>query len=224
MKAYLKLFPVLFLAVVMAQLYGTFHPYTLEVLNLVSKPLIMVTLMLFYYASKGFRKFDIVFYIAMLFSLLGDVLLMFQEDKPDFFMFGLGAFLIAQISYAISFAKAPEAQEVPIIKKYPLLMAIFGGYGFWVFTTLKPQLGSLQIPVMIYMIAILAMGITALNRYGKVPSKSWQYIMGGALLFIASDSILAFNKFNAEIEDAGFWIMLTYMGAQFMIVKGKTLE
>jgi len=46
----------------------------------------------------------------------------------------------------------------------------------------------------------------------------------GSILFVWSDSLIAFNKFSLEIPLAGFWIMLTYMAAQYLIMRGLILE
>jgi uncharacterized membrane protein YhhN len=45
-------------------------------------------------------------------------------------------------------------------------------------------------------------------------------MMFGALLFVASDSILAINKFYLPFEFAGIFIMLTYGLAQLLITIG----
>jgi uncharacterized membrane protein YhhN len=50
--------------------------------------------------------------------------------------------------------------------------------------------------------------------------KAGQCMMMGALLFVASDSVLAVNKFYQPFEAAGIIIMLTYGLAQLLIVKG----
>ncbi len=221
MKFYHKVFPFFFGLIAIAQLYSTFHPYTLDWLNYISKPLIMISLLLWYLSSKAPKgKWYFMGIVAILFSLVGDLFLMFQEDQPSLFLFGLGAFLAAQISYALAFSKVPVIPEIPIIKRYPLLIAVFGAYGFWIFTTLRPTLHKLELPVLFYMVAILSMGIAALNRYGRVSKKSFYLVMLGALFFIASDSILAFSKFHKPILESGFWIMGTYIAAQFLIVTG----
>jgi len=221
MKFYTKYFPIIFGLIALAQLYSTFHPYTLDWLNYLSKPLIMISLLLWYVgSSSGKGDWYKAGIVAIVFSLFGDVFLMFQEDRPSFFMLGLGSFLIAHIAYALAFSKALVVPEIPIIKKYPLVLAVFGIYGFWVFAQLRSNLHELELPVLIYMIAILVMGIAALNRFGRVSRKSFFLVMIGALLFIASDSIIAFSKFSKPIEEAGFWIMLTYIIAQYFIVRG----
>ena len=225
MSLYRKLFPGFFILVAIAQLYSTFHPYTLDWLNYLSKPLIMLSLLGWYLSSNSPKgKWYKTGIAAILFSLAGDALLMFQEEAANFFLLGIGAFLIAQVFYSVSFSRAPQIQDIPILKKYPLLMAVFAVYGVWVFTRLRPNLHEFELPVLFYMIAILLMGITALNRYGRVSWMSFLLVMTGALLFIVSDSLIAFSKFEKEIAKGGFWIMLTYIIAQYLMVRGLREE
>ena len=42
----------------------------------------------------------------------------------------------------------------------------------------------------------------------------------GAIFFVTSDSILAIDKFHEPIPLASFWIMITYLIAQFCITDG----
>ncbi|MFM8914325.1 MAG: lysoplasmalogenase family protein, partial [Flammeovirgaceae bacterium] len=64
------------------------------------------------------------------------------------------------------------------------------------------------------------LSITALFRYGRTTSKSFTYVMMGALLFMTSDSLLAINKFLNPLPLSGISIMLTYCLAQYLIVEG----
>jgi uncharacterized membrane protein YhhN len=45
-------------------------------------------------------------------------------------------------------------------------------------------------------------------------------ILSGAIFFVSSDSILAFNKFYAPVPLASFLIMITYLVAQYLITVG----
>jgi len=80
------------------------------------------------------------------------------------------------------------------------------------------------VPALIYMIVILLMSISALNRYERVSLRSFTEVFIGALLFMVSDSLLAINKFSQPIPSASFFIMLTYITAQYFIVKGMIDE
>jgi len=88
------------------------------------------------------------------------------------------------------------------------------------FMYLRPNLGEMILPVMAYMAILIGMNIAALNRYKKVNDRSFWLVMLGALLFLISDSILAINKFDHLINNAGVYIMFTYLLAQYLIVQG----
>jgi len=64
----------------------------------------------------------------------------------------------------------------------------------------------------------------ALNRSGRVGAMSFKLVFVGSLLFLLSDSMIAFNKFNSDIPLAGFLIMITYVAAQYLIMRGLILE
>ena len=50
--------------------------------------------------------------------------------------------------------------------------------------------------------------------------KAAAWLMTGAILFVSSDSLLAFNKFFSAFNYAGLIIMLTYGVAQLLITEG----
>jgi uncharacterized membrane protein YhhN len=85
---------------------------------------------------------------------------------------------------------------------------------------LYPVLGELKIPVMVYAIVLVVMTLNALLRLGKTTSPSFWMVFVGALLFMASDSLLAINKFLDPLPFGNIWVMTTYMSAQYLIVKG----
>ena len=87
-------------------------------------------------------------------------------------------------------------------------------------TLLLPSLGELKIPVVVYALTISTMLLFAFKG-----SLHWQnpaniFILVGAIFFVASDSILAINKFYTTLPLSSFWIMTTYLVAQFCITSG----
>ncbi len=82
---------------------------------------------------------------------------------------------------------------------------------------LWPYLGKMKFPVIAYMLVILSMGWQALNRWTAAGQRGSGLALVGALLFIASDSILAVNKFRGRLPGAHFYILSTYFTAQWLI-------
>jgi uncharacterized membrane protein YhhN len=85
---------------------------------------------------------------------------------------------------------------------------------------LLPTLGNLKIPVFVYAIILSTMLLFAFKGYLKWSKPAGSYILLGAIIFVCSDSILAFNKFYKPILFSSFLIMATYLLAQYLIVVG----
>ena len=69
--------------------------------RVVSKPMIMASLIGFYISSA--KKQSNAFLLAMIFALFGDIFLMFNGE--EFFLIGLSCFLVMQLLYTITFLK-----------------------------------------------------------------------------------------------------------------------
>lgn len=191
-------------------------------LRFFSKPLIIVGLIgYFYHIIRPISSTLLAKSVlgALIFSLIGDVLLLSEQ----FFIYGIGAFLLAHVCYIIGFKVAQKAPESIInynfIKTFFINLPIYFLAAF-TFYIINPNLGVFKIPVILYIIVIVSMVTTARERYGKCnPTSYWQVFVGACMFFIA-DSFIALNKFYQPIPDAGIIIMGTYAIAQLMIVMG----
>ena len=159
---------------------------------------------------------------GMVFSWLGDVLLMCQETGGGslFFMLGLGSFLVAQLLYATAFIRFPTGGASFLWKNGWLLLpfALFLA-GFLKF--LWPGLpDEMKLPVSFYGFAILTMAVSSLTFFGKTDRLTAWMVFAGALLFVKSDCLLAVNKFSQPFGHAHEAIMLTYLAGQFLIASG----
>lgn len=186
----------------------------------IAKPLIVVALLLYYLSHAGENVSKVVV-IALLLSLAGDVLLMLNSEIRDLFVAGLVAFLLAHVAYILGYrqhqsGKTDALHGVQRVRySMPIVLA-----GAGLVIILLPHLGPLKIPVVIYALVLVVMVLSALYRFGKTTLASFWLVLGGALLFMTSDSILAINKFLSPLPMAGFWIMLTYGAAQWCITVG----
>jgi uncharacterized membrane protein YhhN len=158
--------------------------------------------------------------LAVIFSLIGDVLLLPQLSQ-DYFVLGLLSFLCAHICYIILFLKVPHRPlEVPFIRRNPWLIFLAILFGIWMFTKTKTGAGPIAWAVLIYILVILTMALTAFNREGRVARVSFMLVSLGAILFMVSDSVLAWNKFHHPIENSPWYILSSYALAQLFIVRG----
>jgi uncharacterized membrane protein YhhN len=193
-------------------------------LDFFCKPALLITLGLYYWASQKQRQEPVVLAVlmAIIFSCVGDVFLMLQRSNPNYFMFGLGAFLFAHIFYIFSYKQhqGEEAgNELQGLKKIRFALPIvLAGSGL--VTILYNRLGDLKIPVLVYAGVLTYMVLVALFRFGKTNAGSFAMVFGGAILFMMSDSLIAINKFLEPLSNAGFWVMITYIAGQYLIVEG----
>jgi uncharacterized membrane protein YhhN len=184
----------------------------------VSKPLLLPTLMeLFLVSVKGIEtKWKNAILGALFFSWVGDVALMFDKTYSFMFMIGLGGFLIAHIHYVFVFLKS-SSKGKGIRKQAWFIIPVFVIYTAGLISVLWPHLGELRIPVFVYAIVLMMMGIAAVSRNVKT---GFYWVLLGAIMFVISDSILAINKFFNPFAAARVLTMLTYTLAQLFIVLG----
>ena len=83
-----------------------------------------------------------------------------------------------------------------------------------------PGLGDLLVPVLIYALVLLGMGVWAHKRRGATSTASFKLVALGAILFVVSDGLIAVNKFAYPIPAERILIMSIYMTAQYLIVQG----
>ena len=191
----------------------------IQLVEYITKPMIVALLVVYFLSQTGGIVSGIKKWIvsALIFSWMGDVLLMFQPNASVFFLLGLSAFLVAHIFYIIFFHYVRVREN---IKSKPLLLFIVVAYYFSLILLLSPYLGDMKLPVRVYGIVISFMFMLAMHTLFIKNKIAGRYMVIGALLFVVSDSVLAVNKFYQPFEPAGILIMLTYGLAQFFIAEG----
>ncbi|WDF65138.1 lysoplasmalogenase [Flavobacterium sp. KACC 22763] len=190
-----------------------------ERFDLFLKPILIPIIGFGAYFYRKFQSKNILL-AALVFSWLGDVILLFTDLGEIYFILGLVCFLTAHIIYCILFNKQKR-----IRKKQNKPLFIFGSiliafYLIGMVSVLMPYLGDLEIPVSIYASVISIMLLFAFNGFLVWEKPGNQLVFLGAVFFVISDSILALNKFYAPIPKSSFFIMLTYLLAQYLIVVG----
>lgn len=169
-----------------------------------TKPLLLPLITWIYYlkAKNNCILPNNAFVLGLLFSFLGDLLLLFDWGLLP----GLGSFLIAHILYIVSFRRAIRGKKRFFI---PFILVYLGLLLYYLF----PHLAEMRVPVIIYGITISTM-----LWYSFRTERRWLII--GALLFVTSDSILAVNLFVKQTTLLSLLVMITYFLAQLALVQG----
>jgi uncharacterized membrane protein YhhN len=189
------------------------------------KPLIMIWIASYFILFRKKRSFTVPVLAAFFFSWVGDNFLMFSERNELFFFAGVGGFFLAQLSYIYLFSKYKENEAKGFLRRNLWISLLFIAYVAGVLLLLFPGLEGMMKPIItIYAFSLIGMSMMALNRSGRVGVNSFRLVFTGSLLFLVSDSMIAFDKFRSPIPQAGFWIMVTYISAQYLIMRGLILE
>ena len=151
--------------------------------------------------------------IGLLLSLLGDVFLLWPAQG---FLPGLVSFLLAHIAYIAAFC-------VPLrFAARPAAFVVYAALAAAILWQLWPGIpGALRGPVLAYVLCLAGMAAQAAAWWqasgGRPDERLARNAALGGLLFMASDSLLAFNKFAAPLPLSSLWTLVTYWGAQWCI-------
>src|SRR6218665_1356556 len=146
---------------------------------------------------------------GLVLSLAGDLLL---EVAPSLFLPGLGAFLLAHVTYVAAYLAVTRAPS--LARGLPFALLAVGASTF-----LWPRLGGLALPVAAYVVVICTImwrAAAMLGKAGLARREQW-FALAGSLLFATSDGLLALQLFVHPMTGAGYPIMLLYWAGQLGI-------
>jgi len=149
---------------------------------------------------------------GLIFCLCGDVFLALPQKKM--FLFGLVSFLLGHLFYIFSFFYVAQTSQWTWVGSF-IVLVISG----WVYLWLRPHLGSMNVPVLLYVVVITAMVSGACSVLGDPNLKSLGRIMifAGALSFYFSDLFVARDRFlKNEFFNRLIGLPMYYMG-QFLL-------
>lgn len=203
-----KYFTLFYLFIIVANIVVLYY---IKDYRMVAKPMIIGSLLGFYIGNV--IKQSPIFIMGMVFALIGDVFLLFED--VSFFVVGLGSFLLMQVFYTVEFYKDIAAN----FKSRWLAASLIYLVGFVFLILMWDNLGGLKWPVLIYTIAITTMGVMAWMRKREI---IWyKEVIAGVLLFLLSDTWLGLSKFGVISNNySGLIVIVTYMLAQYLIVRG----
>lgn len=178
-------------------------------LNFVFKPLATIGVIAYAWprgrATPVLRRWLLA---GLVLSLAGDVALLWPQQG---FLPGLVSFLLAHLAYLVGFTRVQRLAARPAAF---VVYAVVAGAILWQLWPGVP--GGLRAPVAVYVVALASMAAQAAVLWRAGASRGAVLALGGAL-FVASDALLATNKFAGPLPLSGLWILATYWSAQWCI-------
>ena len=226
MKPFIQKFGItIYVLVLMLHLFAQLLGYTS--IQYGSKLVLLPLLMLYFYAQPFFvtapnTKYLIL--IGLFGSFLGDAFLL----SDALFIPGMIAFMTTHIFNIIFFSKIHGLKQ-PKSTAFKVSSSLLLCFCWFVYFQLKTAIGPLIYPILVYMALICLAALMAIHVSNNKPTKMIANLFWtpGMLFFIASDAVLAFNKFSwsmqSPIDNIGIVTMATYGIAQLLLVKGFQL-
>ena len=205
---------ILFFIVAIADIFAVvIQNKTMEI---VFKPLLMITLLILYLVS--INKINWWLVLGLLFAFLGNVFLL---DQQNYFVFGVASFLVTHVLYIkiiIGFLEKKSFTRI-VLSTIPYML-YFIAIMYVVYESLKEML----IPVTEYGLVISIYGAVTFLNYQQEKSIANLLLLFSALFFVISDSFIILNIYHDYNKILDFFVIFLYIGAQYLTVKGLIVK
>jgi len=174
-------------------------------------PLATLLILAIAFANWRARKdrYSLLITIGLVFSLVGDVLLLWPEH---FFTLGLSAFLLTHIAYLVAFTRdAHFPARLGVWIPYLLFAA---SCNVLLFSRLP---AGLRLPIVVYSVFLVSMAAQATGRSLLLRTAAARFAAIGTLLFVLSDTLLAVDRFYQPLRLAPLLVLVPYYAAQWLI-------
>ncbi|OCO98814.1 MULTISPECIES: lysoplasmalogenase [unclassified Ensifer] len=166
------------------------------------------------------RAYGTAVAIGLVFAAAGDTFLMLPGD---YFLAGLICFLLTHCAYIFALTRDAKLAAHPGVFTTFALLAFAVVGGLW--TSLPPEM---RIPVIIYALALGAMAAQAISRarqFSGTPQEGAARLAAcGGLLFMISDTLLAYGRFRWQIPYNALWVLGTYYAAQYLFARSTEAD
>ena len=180
---------VLFIYLGFSFLYLAITALEQEVMARLMKPFLLPFLLIAVYVSEKFKTKSTLL-IALTFSWIGDIVLLFANKGELYFIIGLVAFLISHVFYIVLFNQQAVTASISNKISFGAGIGLILLYFFGMITTLGPKLGPLTVPVIVYAIVISSMLYFALKGSYQWNAIPYQSVLIGAVFFLCNLFVL----------------------------------
>ncbi|MGN6529097.1 MAG: lysoplasmalogenase [Burkholderiaceae bacterium] len=148
-------------------------------------------------------------------SLAGDVALLWPVQG---FLAGLVSFLLGHLAYLVALTRRVRLAAVPLAFVAWALVAAGVLSFLW-----HGVPAELRVPVVVYVAALSAMAAQASTawrvRAAAPDAAKWGLVALGGALFVASDAVLAIDKFVGGVPMPTLWNLSIYWLGQWLIAR-----
>ena len=203
------IFISLFAIISIIHSYSNYKKY--EKVRVITKPFCMLLLAL---SVMMIRLEYPLLYIALFFALIGDILLLFKKNKLLFILGGT-SFVVEHILNFITITNIMGG--VPFYIYIITYVSIYAIGALGLLRKEKKKLSFVAISYFNFHLSNIIISIIALILTSNL---LFLLVIFGYLFFAFSDFLLAYRVFGHDFKNRSFYLIVTYLFAQVMIMMG----
>lgn len=166
--------------------------------------------------NAAHRSYALSIALGLGFAAAGDFFLMLPGD---YFLFGLVCFLLTHCAYIHALTRdARLAARWPVFLLFAIV-ALAMVAGLWAAVP-----ATMRLPVAAYAAVLAIMAAQAISRAIDLPPGTparagARLAAVGGVLFMISDTVLAYGRFRWSIPGGALWVLGTYYAAQWLFAR-----
>ncbi len=213
-------FNVLYLLIVIANLYALISES--QLLRILAIPFVGISLMLYLILITRLQNaFHKLIFAGLVFSLAGDVQLLFSTSAEFYLLTALLATLLSYILYSAAYYLDFKT-NLGLTKRVGNILFVFLALttaSFYI--AASKNLNEFKYPAFAYLIALTIMTVLSGYRHRRVNRTSFKLILTGSFAFVLSDLSIGYYHFIEPENMMMVFFLLAYLIAQYLVVIGS---
>jgi uncharacterized membrane protein YhhN len=187
-------------------------------LHYLTKPTATALLIILVFRNASTDIYGRAIIVGLAFAFAGDFFLMLPGD---YFLYGLVCFLLTHCAYIYALTRdARPFGRWPVFAGFAVVALVMVA-GLW-----NAVPGAMRLPVAVYAAALAFMAAQAVSRASQMPQgtpteAAARLAAVGGVLFLISDTILAYGRFRWVIPAQPLWVLGFYYVAQWLFARSS---
>ena len=213
-------FNVFYLLIIALNIYALV--FGNEFLRMIAMPLIATSLMIYLLIkTKAQQLFHKLIFAGLVFSLAGDVQLLFSGSAEFYLLTALLATLVSYMLYSVAYY-LDFKRDISLTKRVGNILFVFLALtAISFFMAGSKNLNDFRYPALAYLFVLSIMTVLSGYRHKRVNSRSFKLILTGSFAFVLSDLSIGYYYFIESESMMMVSFLLAYLIAQYLVVIGS---
>jgi uncharacterized membrane protein YhhN len=213
-------FNVFYLLIIALNIYALV--FGSEFLRMIAMPLIATSLMIYLLIkTKAQQLFHKLIFAGLVFSLAGDVQLLFSGSAEFYLLTALLATLVSYMLYSVAYY-LDFKRKISLTKRVGnILFVLLALVTVSFFMAGSKNLNDFRYPALAYLFVLSIMTVLSGYRHKRVNSRSFKLILTGSFAFVLSDLSIGYYYFIESENMMMVSFLLAYLVAQYLVVIGS---